>query len=116
MVREAFVLCLPFERGGMVVHPEGEPLPRHTDTHDELVSSGYYRVIPVSGMDKAEDYWGDCGEWNTVSVKDIREAIADVYSNYGMHLVRALQGAAWIENRWTNESSQQRLLEFMRSL
>ncbi|HML96626.1 MAG TPA: glycosyltransferase [Thermodesulfobacteriota bacterium] len=84
--------------------------------HDELVSSGYYRVIPVSGMDKAEDYWGDCGEWNTVSVKDIREAIADVYSNYGMRLVRALQGAAWIENRWTNESSQQRLLEFMRSL
>ncbi len=84
--------------------------------HGELVSSGYYKVIPVSGSEQAEDLGEICGEWNTISVKDIREAIADVYSNYGMHLVTALQGAAWIENKWTNESSQQRLLEFMRSL
>ena len=84
--------------------------------HDELVSSGYYKIIPVSGVEETEALGEICGEWNTVSVKDIREAIADVYSNYGMHLVRALQGAAWIENMWTNESSQQRLLEFMRSL
>lgn len=84
--------------------------------HDELVSSGYYKVIPVSGVEEAEAMGEICGEWSTVSVKDIREAIAGVYSNYGMHLVTALRGAAWIENRWTNESSQQRLLEFMRSL
>ena len=57
----------------------------------------------------------DSGEWNSVAASDIREALSDVYSNYGRYLVAALQGAAWIENKWTNESSQQRLLEFMRS-
>ena len=84
--------------------------------HDELVSAGYCKVIPVSGVEEANIPGEICGGWNTVTVKDIREAVADVYSNYGRYLMTALRGAAWIENKWTNESSQQRLLEFMRSL
>lgn len=84
--------------------------------HKEIVESGYCRVIPVCGMEDAK-YDGDTyGQWDRVSLNDIEEAIWDVYRNYGAHLIRAMQGSRWIENKWTNESSQQRLLEFMRSL
>ncbi|MCA9810363.1 MAG: glycosyltransferase [Candidatus Dadabacteria bacterium] len=84
--------------------------------HDELVRSGYYKVIPAGEMVQAISDKEDLGEWNSVAVGDIRDALGDVHSNYGRYLVAALQGASWIENKWTNESSQQRLLEFMRSL
>lgn len=84
--------------------------------HDELVSSGYYKVIPVSGVEEVKVGDEICGEWNTVAASDIKAAILDVYSNYGRYFVTAMKGAAWIENEWTNESSQQRVLELMRSL
>lgn len=84
--------------------------------HDELVSSGYYKVIPVSGVEEVKVSGEVCGEWNTVAVSDVKAAVLDVYSNYGLHFVTAMKGAAWIENKWTNESSQQRVLELMRSL
>ena len=84
--------------------------------HDELVRSGYYKVIPAGEMVRAVSDQEDSGEWNSIAASDIREAIREVHFNYGRYLVAALQGAAWIENKWTNESSQQRILEFMRSL
>jgi glycosyltransferase involved in cell wall biosynthesis len=84
--------------------------------HRELIESGYCRAIPVSGKEDSDFEGNKYGQWDRVSVNDIEEAIWDVYRNYGSYLIRALQGGRWIENKWTNESSQQMLLEFMRSL
>ncbi len=84
--------------------------------HDELVNSGYYKVIPVSGTEEVELGGEICGEWSKIAVSDIKAALLDVHSRYGHYFVTAMKGAAWIENRWTNESSQQRVLELMRSL
>ena len=84
--------------------------------HKEIIESGYCRVIPVSGKEEAKFEGSIFGQWDRVSVVDIEDAVRDVYQNYGSHLIRAIQGSRWIENKWTNESSQQRLLEFLRSL
>jgi glycosyltransferase involved in cell wall biosynthesis len=84
--------------------------------HKEIIESGYCRVIPVSGKEEAKFEGSIFGQWDRVSVGDIEDAVWDVYQNYGSHLIRAIQGSRWIENKWTNESSQQRLLEFLRSL
>lgn len=84
--------------------------------HKEIIESGYCRIIPVNGKEDAKCYGSMCGRWDRVRVGDIEDAIWDVYQNYGSYLIRAIQGGRWIENRWTNESSRQRLLEFMRSL
>lgn len=84
--------------------------------HKEITESGYCRVIPVRGKEKATYEGNTYGLWDRVNVGDIEDAIWDVYQNYGSYLIRAMQGGRWIENRWTNESSQQRLLEFLRSL
>jgi mannosyltransferase OCH1-like enzyme len=84
--------------------------------HRELVESGYCRAIPVRGKEDAIYEGNKYGKWDKVSLSDIEEAIWDVYRNYGAYFIRAMQGSRWIENKWTNESSQQRLLEFMRSL
>lgn len=84
--------------------------------HRELVESGYCGVIPVSGREDAVYDGNSYGQWDRVRVGDIEDAILDVYRNYGSHLIRAMQGASWIENKWTNEGSQQTLLEYMRSL
>ncbi len=84
--------------------------------HRELVESGYCGVIPVSGREDAAYEGNTYGQWDRVSVQDIEDAIWDVYQNYGSYLIRAMQGSRWIENRWTNEGSQQTLLEYMRSL
>ncbi|MFI5323847.1 MAG: glycosyltransferase [Thermodesulfobacteriota bacterium] len=84
--------------------------------HKEIIESGFCKVIPVSGKEDS-DYEGNVyGQWDRVSVRDIEDAIWDVYRNYGRYIIQAMQGSQWIENRWTNESSQQRVLEFMRSL
>jgi len=84
--------------------------------HRELIESGYCKAIPVRGKEDARYEGNKYGKWDRVTVGDIEEAIWDVYRNYGAYLIRAMQGGRWIENKWTNESSQQRLLEFMRSL
>jgi glycosyltransferase involved in cell wall biosynthesis len=84
--------------------------------HKEIIESGYCRVIPVSGKEEAKFEGSIFGQWDRVCVGDIEDAVWDVYQNYGSHLIRAIQGSRWIENKWTNESSQQRLLEFLRSL
>jgi len=84
--------------------------------HREIIESGYCRAIPVRGKEDAS-YDGDTyGQWDRVSVNDIEDAVWDVYRNYGSYLIRAVQGSRWIENKWTNEGSQQLLLEYMRSL
>jgi hypothetical protein len=70
----------------------------------------------VSGKEDSNFEGNKYGLWDKVSVADIEEAIWDVYRNYGSYLIRAIQGSRWIENKWTNESSRQRILEFMRSL
>jgi hypothetical protein len=84
--------------------------------HKELIESGYCKAIPVHGKEDAKYEGNTYGQWDRVSLNDIEEAVLDVYRNYGAYLIRAMQGSRWIENKWTNESSQQRLLEFMRSL
>ncbi len=84
--------------------------------HRELIESGFCKAIPVNGKEDADYEGGVYGQWDRVSVQDIEDAIWDVYQNYGSFLIRAMQGSRWIENKWTNESSQQRVLEFMRSL
>jgi len=49
-------------------------------------------------------------------VEDIENSIRDLYLNYGRYYIKALEGSRWIENKWTNESMQQRLLEFINSV
>lgn len=84
--------------------------------HREIIEPGYCGVIPVSGREDAVYDGNFYGQWDRVRVSDIEDAILDVYRNYGSYLIRAMQGAGWIENKWTNEGSQQTLLEYMRSL
>jgi glycosyltransferase involved in cell wall biosynthesis len=84
--------------------------------HREIIGSGYCRAIPVCGKEDAYYEGNTYGQWDRVSLNDIEDAVWDVYRNYGSYLIRALQGSRWIENRWTNEGSQQMLLEYMRSL
>ncbi len=84
--------------------------------HREIIESGFCKVIPVCGKEDANYEGNAYGQWDRVSLGDIEDAVWDVYRNYGSHLIRAMQGARWIENRWTNEGSQQQLLEYMRSL
>lgn len=84
--------------------------------HREIIESGYCRAIPVCGKEDANYEGNTYGQWDRVSLNDIEDAVWDVYRNYGSFLIRALQGSRWIENRWTNEGSQQMLLEYMRSL
>jgi len=84
--------------------------------HRELAESGCCGVIPVREKEDS-DYDGRAyGKWDRVSVDDIEKAVADLHGNYGMNLIRAKQGSKWIENKWTNESSQQRMLEFLHSI
>lgn len=84
--------------------------------HREIIESGYCRAIPVCGKEDANYEGNTYGQWDRVSLNDIEDAVWDVYRNYGSYLIRALQGSRWIENKWTNEGSQQMLLEYMRSL
>ena len=84
--------------------------------HREIIESGYCRAIPVCGKEDAYYEGNTYGQWDRVSLNDIEDAIWDVYRNYGSYLIRAMQGSRWIENKWTNEGSQQMLLEYMRSL
>jgi mannosyltransferase OCH1-like enzyme len=84
--------------------------------HRELVESGFYGVIPVREKEDSDFNGKIYGKWDSVSVEDIEKAIMDLYSNYGMNLIKAIEGGKWIENKWTNESSQQRMLEFLQSI
>ena len=84
--------------------------------HRDLTVSGFYKEIPVSGKEDAVFEGKVFGEWDRVSVEEIENSIRDLYQNYGNYYIKALQGSRWIENKWTNESAQQRLLEFINSL
>jgi len=84
--------------------------------HRELVDSGFYGVIPVREKEDSDCNGKVYGKWDRVSVEDIEKAILDLYKSYGMSLIKAIEGGKWIENKWTNESSQQRVLEFLQSI
>jgi glycosyltransferase involved in cell wall biosynthesis len=84
--------------------------------HRELVESGYYGVIPVRENEDSNYEGRVFGKWDRVSVEDIEKAILELYKNYGKNLIKAIEGGKWIENKWTNESSQQRMLEFLQSI
>lgn len=84
--------------------------------HKELVESGYCKVIPVSGKEEADFNGIISGVWDKVSVVDIENSIRELYLNYGSCYIKALQGSQWIENKWTNEGSQQKLLDFLIAL
>jgi len=81
--------------------------------HRELIESGYCKAIPSSGKEEAVFDGTVFGQWDRVLVEDIENAIRELYLNYGSYYLRALQGSRWIENKWTNESSQQLLLDFL---
>ncbi|HOP46997.1 MAG TPA: glycosyltransferase [Desulfobacteraceae bacterium] len=83
--------------------------------HRELAESGYYKIIPTS--DKQETECGDMFEkWRKIKTKDIENSILNAYQNYGNFQIQSLIGSKWIENKWSNESSQQRILNFLRSI
>lgn len=84
--------------------------------HKELIESGYCKVIPVNGKEEASFDETISGEWDRVSVEDIENAIRELYLNYGSYYIKALQGSQWIENKWTNESSHQMMLDFLVNL
>lgn len=84
--------------------------------HRDLIDSGYCKEIPVSGKQDAVYEGRIFGKWDRVCVEDIEDSIRDLYLNYGSYYIKALQGSRWIENKWTNESSQQMLLDFIVNL
>jgi len=84
--------------------------------HRDLTASGFCKEIPVSGKEQAVFEGVVFGQWDRVLVEDIENSILDLYLNYGSCYVKALEGSRWIENKWTNESMQQRLLEFIKSI
>jgi glycosyltransferase involved in cell wall biosynthesis len=84
--------------------------------HQELIESGFCKVIPVCGKEDADFDGNIYGEWDRVRVVDIEHSILDLYQNYGSSLIRALEGSRWIENNWTNESSQQCIINFFNAL
>jgi len=84
--------------------------------HRDLTASGFCKEIPVSGKEQAVFEGVVFGQWDRVLVEDIENSIRDLYLNYGSCYVKALEGSRWIENKWTNESMQQRLLEFIKSI
>ncbi len=84
--------------------------------HRELIESGFCKVIPVCGKEDADFDGNIYGKWDRVRVEDIENSILDVYQNYGSFFVKALKGSEWIENKWTNENSQQCILNFFNAL
>jgi glycosyltransferase involved in cell wall biosynthesis len=84
--------------------------------HRELIESGFCRVITVCEKEDADFDGNIYGKWDRVRVEDIENSILDLYQNYGSSLIRAIEGSQWIENKWTNESSQQRILNFLNAL
>jgi mannosyltransferase OCH1-like enzyme len=84
--------------------------------HSELVESGYYKVIPIKGLEDAEFEESVSGQWHTVETGAIENSILDVYQHYGHVQIQALKGSKWIENKWSNESTQQRILSFLTSI
>ncbi len=81
--------------------------------HRELIESGYCKAIPVSGREEAVFNSKVSGQWDRVAVEDIENTIRDLYLNYGSYYIKAIQGSRWIENKWTNESTQQLLLDYL---
>ena len=84
--------------------------------HRELIDSGFCKVIPVCGKEDGDFDGNIYGKLDRVRVEDIEDSILDLYQNYGSSLIRALEGSQWIENKWTNESSQQSILNFFRTI
>ncbi|MCI0453371.1 MAG: hypothetical protein L0Y68_00060 [Candidatus Dadabacteria bacterium] len=84
--------------------------------HRELIESGFCKAITVCGKEDADFDGNIYGKWDMVRVEDIENSILDVYQNFGSFFLKALKGSEWIENKWTNESSQQRILNFFNAL
>jgi glycosyltransferase involved in cell wall biosynthesis len=84
--------------------------------HDELVESGFYKVIPSAGREDAVLDGKACGKWDRIEVVDIENAMLDVYENYDDFAEKAGEGSRWIEDKWTNEETQQRALAFLNSI
>ncbi|HEY7535177.1 MAG TPA: glycosyltransferase, partial [Thermodesulfobacteriota bacterium] len=84
--------------------------------HQELIESGFCKVIPVCGKEDADFDGNIYGEWDRVRVEDIENSILDVYQNYGSFFIKALKGSEWIENKWTNENLQQCIINFFNTL
>jgi hypothetical protein len=84
--------------------------------HEELVQSGYCRVVVPKGLEGAEFEGNVWGQWWKIAVEDIQSAILDVYQRYGFFQIKAFEGSKWIEDRWANESTSQQLLRFLKSI
>jgi glycosyltransferase involved in cell wall biosynthesis len=84
--------------------------------HDELVASGYCRVIPTKGFEAARFEGRVLGKWYGVEVEEIEKAILELYEKYGRYQIEALKGSRWIESKWSNESMQQSILKFFSSI
>ncbi|MGA7879104.1 MAG: glycosyltransferase [Desulfoferrobacter sp.] len=85
--------------------------------HDELVASGFCKVIGSKRLEDAQFEGNNTfGQWHCFDTEDIARAIMDVYKNYGSYSIRSLQGSHWIENKWPNESMQQRVLTFLNGI
>lgn len=84
--------------------------------HEELIASGFYKVIPSNQMTDAQFEGNNFGRWRLIETEDIRRAIHDVYENYGIYQIKSLQGSLWVEKQWSNENMQQRLLTFLKGL
>ncbi|MDY6987345.1 MAG: glycosyltransferase [Thermodesulfobacteriota bacterium] len=84
--------------------------------HDQLVESGYCKVISPKGLEDAKFEGRVFGQWHEIAVEDIESAILDVYQRYGFFQIKAFEGSEWIEDRWANESTSQQLLSFVESI
>ena len=82
--------------------------------HQELVESGFYLSINSNQWEPAyyEFLDGNCGEWKTYSVPQIKDAIVEMMDNYEYWYDLAETGKNWIaEESSTWEHSEKRLLE-----
>lgn len=84
--------------------------------HDELVESRFYKVISPRGQEDAIIGGHIYGKWNRVEVADIKNAIYEVYENYNYFQEKAVEGSRWIEDKWTNEETEQWILKYLNSI
>lgn len=83
---------------------------------DKLVESGFYKVIFPKGHKETKTGVRIERKWNTIETADIETAIFEVYKNYSYFRGKAVEGSRWIEDRWTNEETQQWVLQLLHSI
>jgi glycosyltransferase involved in cell wall biosynthesis len=71
--------------------------------HDDLVRSGFCTVIPARGREPAVYEGGVFGEWSAIGTDDAVRALLGVHDDPAAAESKALDGARWIDERWSGD-------------